>query len=647
MFQKTFFVTTPIYYVNDIPHIGHAYTTVAADTLARYRRLRGYRVFFLTGTDEHGQKVQQAAQEKGVDPQHHCNDMVIRFQQLWERLHILNDDFIRTTQVRHTRVVQAILQDLYDRGEIYAAPYEGWYCVPDERFWTEKDLVEGCCPDCHRPVTQITENNYSFRMSQYQEWLIDYIHSHPGFILPPTKRNEVLGFLKNPLGDLCISRPRKRLGWGIPLPFDSDYVTYVWFDALINYISAIGYLSEEEGKERFSTLWPSAVHLIGKDILTTHAVYWPTMLKALGLDPPHTIFAHGWWTIEGKKMSKSLHNVVEPHRLIDQYGADALRYFLLREVTFGLDGDFSHQAMIQRTNSDLANDLGNLFSRVLVMIQRYFDGSLPAPNLTSSDFGGPLRERAASLPEELDADLEELAISKALGHIWEFIHLTNRYIDESAPWTLAKSPEKGKLAAVLFNVAEALRGIALLIAPFLPETALEMWRQLGLEEDLWSKDLDSLKHWGQLPYGLQVRPGRQLFPRIEREQAEKITQQVQADLGDGSPTSAPLPTITIQDFKKMDLRAAKIIAAEAVPKSSKLLKLQVDIGSEQRTIVAGIAQAYRPEELVGRTFIIVANLEPTRLMGIKSQGMILAADGKEHLALATFEGDIEPGTPIR
>ena len=647
MSRKIFYVTTPIYYVNDVPHIGHAYTTIAADVLSRYWRLRGYQVFFLTGTDEHGQKVQQAAQEKGIEPQHHCDEVVVRFQQLWERLHICNDDFIRTTQLRHTEVVQAILQDLYDRGEIYRAPYEGWYCTPDERFWTEKDLVEGCCPDCLRPVTQIRENNYFFQMSKYQSWLVGYIQSHSDFILPLAKRNEVLGFLKNPLGDLCISRPCKRLNWGIPLPFDSDYVTYVWFDALINYISATGYRSG--GKENFHELWPSAVHLIGKDILTTHAVYWPTMLKAMGLDPPHTIFAHGWWTVEGKKMSKSLCNVVEPHRLIDQYGADALRYFLLREVTFGLDGDFSHQAMIQRTNSDLANDLGNLFSRTLAMLKRYFDGSVPTPDSTLPDFGEVLEKRVVSLVDELDADLKELAFGRALGHIWEFIRLVNRYIDEKAPWALAKSSERGKLATVLYNVAEALRCIALLLAPFLPETAQEMWCQLGLKEDVRDQDLASLKHWGQLPFNLQICPARQLYPRIESDQAEKITRQVQTetDMKGDSPMPALLPPITIQDFKRVDLRTAKVIEAEAIPKSSKLLKLQVDIGNEQRTVVAGIASDYRPEELVGKTLIIVANLAPVKLMGVKSQGMILAAEGKDRLVLAAFDGEVDPGVPAK
>ncbi|MDP3017677.1 MAG: methionine--tRNA ligase, partial [Deltaproteobacteria bacterium] len=358
--KGTFYITTPIYYVNDVPHIGHAYTTIAADILTRFKRLEGYQAFFLTGTDEHGQKVEKAAQERGVDPKAHCDEMVKRFQSLWQRFNISNNDFIRTTEVRHKEVVQKILQDLYDRGEIYQDSYEGWYCVPCERFWTEKDLIEGKCPDCLREVVEISEKNYFFRMSKYQSWLIEYIEKNDRFILPSSRRNEILGFLQRPLEDLCISRPKKRLRWGIEIPFDTDYVTYVWFDALINYVSGIGYGSE---KNSFSDLWPQAIHLIGKDILTTHTVYWPTMLRGAGLTPPKMVFAHGWWTVEGKKMSKSLQNVVEPNRLIDTYGVDAVRYFLMREVPFGMDGDFSHSAMIHRINSDLANDLGNLFSR--------------------------------------------------------------------------------------------------------------------------------------------------------------------------------------------------------------------------------------------------------------------------------------------
>ena len=510
--EKIFYVTTPIYYVNDVPHIGHAYTTVAADVIARYRRLEGYRVFFLTGTDEHGQKVEKAAQERGVDPKAHCDEMVKRFQSLWQRLNISNNDFIRTTEDRHKRVVQKILQDLYDRGEIYRASYDGWYCVPCERFWTEKDLVEGHCPDCHRPVNEISESNYFFRMNRYQSWLIQHVEGHERFILPTSRRNEILGFLRNPLEDLCISRPKKRLSWGIEIPFDRDYVTYVWFDALINYISAIGYGTENGA---FSHLWPEAVHLIGKDILTTHTVYWPTMLAGALLTPPKMVFAHGWWTIEGKKMSKSLQNVVEPNRLIDLYGVDAVRYFLMREVPFGLDGDFSHSAMVHRINSDLANDLGNLFSRTLAMVLKYFEGVIPTASVPQ-EIDQRLQEGYEKALNQVSQQMEDLAFSKALGFLWEFINACNKYIDESAPWTLAKADkDRPRLGTVLYNALEGLRLVALPLAAFMPSTSEKMWSQLGLDRNIWESHLGTDGNWGGLKPGGKVLKPAPLFPRLD------------------------------------------------------------------------------------------------------------------------------------
>jgi len=516
--KGTFYITTPIYYVNDVPHIGHAYTTVAADVLARFKRLEGYQTFFLTGTDEHGQKVEKAAQERGVDPKAHCDEMVKRFQSLWQRLNISNNDFIRTTEDRHKKVVQRILQDLYDRGEIYQDSYEGWYCVPCERFWTEKDLMEGKCPDCLREVVALSEKNYFFRMSQYQSWLIEHIQTNDRFILPSSRRNEILGFLQSPLEDLCISRPKKRLRWGIEIPFDPDYVTYVWFDALINYVSGIGYGSDQN---TFSDFWPEAIHLIGKDILTTHTVYWPTMLRGIGLTPPKTVFAHGWWTVEGKKMSKSLQNVVEPNRLIDTYGPDAVRYFLMREVPFGMDGDFSHAAMIHRMNSDLANDLGNLFSRVLSMVIRYFDGTIPSPS-SLKEIDQRLLEIARKVLAQLPGQMNDLAFNKALATVWEMVSATNKYVDETAPWSLAKEEkDRSRLSTVLYQTLESLRIIALLLAPFMPTTAERMWVELGMEGNPWERNLDQDGSWGGLAPGRKVVKPTPLFPRMEAPKNEK------------------------------------------------------------------------------------------------------------------------------
>jgi methionyl-tRNA synthetase len=509
---ETFFVTTPIYYVNDVPHIGHAYTTVAADVLARYHRLAGRTVWFITGTDEHGQKVQEAAHRRGIPPQQHCDEMVIRYRELWAALSISHDDFVRTTEERHQRIVQAILTALYQKGDIYKTSYEGWYCVPDERFWTEKDLAGGRCPECGREVQQIRESNYFFRMGSYREWLITYIDEHPDFILPRTRRNEILGFLRQPLTDLCISRPAQRLSWGIPLPFDPEYVTYVWFDALINYVSTAGYLTRDD---RFLSLWSNAVHLIGKDILTTHCVYWPTMLKALGLNPPRTIFAHGWWTVEGQKMSKSLNNVVDPGSLVRDFGADAVRFFLLREGTFGLDADFSRTAFIHRVNSDLANDLGNLFNRSLAMTSKYFGGTIPAPS-TPGDIDLRLQKTALEAVKRVDAAMEEIAFHRALDAVWELVGMTNKYIDETAPWSLAKrAGGEEQLATVMYHVLESLRFIAVLLHPYIPASAERMREALGIQEQPDSSSLDSLRQWGAMMPGNPVTHIPQLFPRIE------------------------------------------------------------------------------------------------------------------------------------
>lgn len=502
----SFYVTTPIYYVNDIPHIGHAYTTVAADVLARFWRLMGKRVFFLTGTDEHGQKVEQAARLKGRSPKEHADQMVVNFSRLWKELNISNDAFIRTTDNEHKKIVQELLTELWKKGEIVKRTYTGWYCVPDERFWTEKELVDGRCPDCGRSVEYISEDNYFFLMSKYQERLLRYIEDNPYYILPETRRNEVLGFLKNqPLGDLCISRPKSRLSWGIDLPFDTDYVTYVWFDALVNYYSATRYLAPQDIE-----WWPADHHLIGKDILMTHAVYWSTMLMALGLPLPGNIFAHGWWTVEGRKMSKSLGNVVDPFEVIKEFGVDQFRYFLLREVPFGLDGDFSKGAIVQRINTDLANDLGNLLQRTLSMIVRYFDGKIPEPEETEEE----LKHIAEEALERIEVNLRYLSFQKALEEIWQIIAATNKYIDSSQPWALAKDPlKKGRLKTVLYSAAEALRFTGYYLLPFMPEASMRLLAQLGITPS--RIDLKKEAQWGGLMPGIEIKKVEPLFPRIQ------------------------------------------------------------------------------------------------------------------------------------
>ncbi|MBT5470548.1 MAG: methionine--tRNA ligase [Nitrospina sp.] len=638
MTEKKFYITTPIYYVNDVPHIGHAYTTIAADVAARFKRLEGYQVFFLTGTDEHGQKVQEAAQKLNVTPQQHVDKLHQRFKELWVKFDISNSDFIRTTEERHKSLVCDILQALFDKDEIYRDSYEGWYCTPCERFWTEKDLQEGNCPECRRKVEKIKEHNYFFRMGKYQEWLLEKIKSDPHFILPISRRNEVLGFLENPLEDLCISRPKSRLPWGIPLPFDEDYVTYVWFDALINYISIHGSIDEI----RASGYWPADHNMVGKDILTTHAVYWSTMLKAIGLEPPKNIFAHGWWTVNGQKMSKSLHNVVEPNQLADKFGVDVVRYFLLREVPFGSDGDFSHKALIGRLNSDLANNLGNLLNRTVNMMKKYFDGTLPEPATTGEE-DTALQNTAREVIDEVRKLYDELAFNKILQKIWELVDTTNQYIDKTGPWNLAKTDEgKERLKTVMYNAAESLRVLGVLLFPFMPKSCEALMLQLGVEKTIEDQGMDSLNNWGGLPSGTKTQKAKQLFPRIEDKQAVKILSELEAQKEDKKEDPNQ---ITIEDFMKVDLRTGKILEAEKVKKSKKLIQLKVDIGTETRQILAGIAESYEPENLIGRTVIIVANLKPAKLMGIESQGMVLAANNDGTILLAGF--DDEPGQGIQ
>jgi methionyl-tRNA synthetase len=659
MSEKTFYVTTPIYYVNDIPHIGHVYTTVAADVVARYMRVSDREVMFLTGTDEHGQKVEQAARERGKSPQEHCDEMVVRFQNLWRRFGISNDDFIRTTEDRHIKVVQHFLQKLFDNGDIYKSSYSGWYCVPDERFWTEKDLAEGNCPDCGREVVQIEESNYFFKMSKYQEWLIRHIEDNPDFIRPETRRNEMLGFLRKPLEDLCISRPKSRLHWGVEIPFDPEYVTYVWFDALINYVTAPGYTTDED---RFRSFWTNCTHLIGKDILTTHTIYWPTMLKGEGLEPPARVFAHGWWTVEGRKMSKSVGNVVEPNMLLDRYGADAVRYFLLREVPFGLDGDFSHAALVGRINSDLANDLGNLLQRSLGMLEKYRGGTVPpAPGQSEmGDLSKKLAQTARKAMTELDEHMTALSFDRALKAVWEFIGAANKYIDSAGPWKLAKEGKDSKLDSVMYTLFEAIRHVAVMISPFMPETGQKMYRQLGIAPKKDLQTVSSLKKWGGLPGGTKTFRGPSLFPRIEEiPDVETWKDQGQPGSGQAGARTSESETvkersggetmenvITIDDFARVELVTGKIVEAEAVPKSKKLIRMIVDTG-EKRQIVAGIAEYYEAEDLVGRTIAVVGNLAPVKLMGVESNGMLLAAHDEDGLALVTFDKEVKTGVRIK
>lgn len=655
--KTPFYITTPIYYVNDVPHIGHAYTTVAADVLARYHRLRGEDVFFLTGLDEHGQKVQQAAEKAGINPKEYCDRLAPKFQNLWGELNISNDGFIRTTDAPHKKIVQDFLQQLYDKKLIYRADYSGWYCTFDERFWTEKDVTEGLCPDCHRPVEQLSESNYFFKMGQFQQQLITYIENNENFIQPTSRRNEVHGFLQKPLEDLSISRPKRRLSWGIELPFDQDYVTYVWVDALANYISALDYLPTTSSIEKF---WPANIHLVGKDILTTHAVYWSTILFALNKPLPKSIFAHGWWTVDGEKMSKSRGNVVDPYHMIEEFGVDAFRYFLLREVPFGHDGDFSRDALIGRINSDLANGLGNLLSRTLSMIQRFADGVIPEPGppLNSSTELG--ENFVSHFNKTIQPQAESLNFHVALGKIWERIMVCDQYIDVSAPWKLAKQPEeRQKLDTVLYTIAEALRIICLHIYPFMPQTAEEMAKQLGLGYDFSKPLLASEMTWGDLKPGTAVAKGSPLFPRIDIKatsrgerpvsdtQEPTTTPTAAVTPAPAPPSTETVPQITIEDFQKIQLKSGKILTAERVPKSNKLIKLQVDIGSEQRQIVAGIGKKYEPEALVGKTVVIVANLKPAMLMGVESQGMVLAAGDKDVLGVVTFQEEVDPGARVK
>ena len=613
--MKTFYLTTPIYYVNDKPHIGHAYTTILADVLTRFHRNSGEDVFFLTGLDEHGQKVQQAAEKHGVDPQKHCNEMAPRFLKLWENLHIQNDDFIRTTEKRHVDVVQHILQKVYDKGDIYEDEYEGLYSVSEERFITKKEADSGE----FRDIKELKEKNYFFKMSNYQQALIDHIKNNSDFIQPKHRKNEVLGFLKQPLEDLCISRPKSRLGWGIELPFDSDYVTYVWFDALINYITAPGYNVNEEN---FNKYWPANYHLIGKDILTTHSVYWPTMLMSANIPLPQAIFAHGWWLIGESKMSKSLGNVVDPLGLIEEYGVDPVRYYLMREMVLGQDASFTIESFIKRYNSDLANDFGNLLSRISNLLKKFFDSRIPQDEDDSAE-GLDVKSKAVETVAIVREKIEVMRVNEAIEIILQFVRSINKYIETKAPWKLAK--EEPKIAGkVLFTAAEALRVSAILLSPIMPNRTQTVLETLGATES----GLD----WGGLTSGIEIKPHDPLFPRINIKKLENSVEN------HGKKEELE-NVITFDEFQNVELKTAKILKAEKVEGADKLLKLQIKVGDEQRQIVSGIAQFYPPEELVEKMIVVVTNLKPATIFGIESNGMLLAAKNGKTLTLMTIDSE--------